>query len=153
MKYISMYMVADMIPKPTTTFPIDSERSRWRGFLWSEVLMADLSLHWWRQQGSHANSKWSWNISNWKKHLLFYPVSLRETRAPKYPSTLCLDEGTSHLFLHVKKWKCCSTGVLNGGQRCSAQWPLDDFTLLDIYCCQLPLVSNSDITRSQVHPH
>lgn len=37
-------------------------------------------------------------------------------------------------FLHVKKWKCCPTGALNGCRRCMAQGPSDDLILLDVYC-------------------
>ena len=41
---------------------------------------------------------------------------------------------TPFSFLHVKKWKCCPTGALNGCRRCIAQGPSDDLILLDVYC-------------------
>lgn len=155
--YSSVYMMVAIIPKllvqqqPFLITVKEADEDDWSEH--SEVLIADLSLHRLRQRSSHANSESSGSISNWKKHLLFYPVSLWKTRARKYPLTSCLDEGTSHLFfLHAKRWKCCSVGVLNGCQHCIAQGPSDGFILLDIYCCQLPLVCNLNITLAPVHP-
>ena len=40
--------------------------------------------------------------------------------------------------------------VLNGCQQHAAQRPFDDFILLDVYCCRLPLVCNLNITLSPV---
>lgn len=67
------------------------------------MLITGRSPHRLRQHGSYANSKSSGNISNWKKHLLFHPVSLWEARAPKYPLTLWLRWGHFTPFFTCKE--------------------------------------------------
>lgn len=62
-----------------------------------EVLTADLPSLRLRQRSSYANPLLSGNISNWKRT----SFHCERTEPPKYPSNLCPDEGTSHLF-----WPC-----------------------------------------------
>lgn len=69
-----------------------------------------------------------------KKHLLFYHCSTAGHQRLNSPSNWSSDEGTSHLFKQVKKWKCISIWALNDWQHYIAQQSSDDLILCDIYC-------------------
>lgn len=71
-----------------------------------------------------------------KKHLLFYCCSTAGHQRLNSPSSWSSDEGTSHLFKQVKKWKCISIWALNDWQHYIAQRSSDDLILCNI-CCLL----------------
>lgn len=78
--YIYVYMLVDVIPKPLVQqqlVPMTvKEAAEEDSSELTEVLITDLSLRRLRQHSSYANSESSGNISNSKRYLLFYPVSL-----------------------------------------------------------------------------
>lgn len=85
--------------------------------------MADLSCFLGNRTSS-ANPEFSGSISKWKKAP--FVSSCRTTRDQSPKMSINLVPGWGHFtpFLHVKKWKCCTTGTLNELHRTADIWRL-----------------------------